>query len=206
MRFGSKYYLYYMGDTAERPLGDSPSVAELRGERRWEQRNNQRVGVAVADNPDGPWQRMDQPLVAPTPGFFDALCCTDPTVTARPGGGYVMVYKGVGDKGALPFGGPVVLLAATSDSPTGPVFTGCKPIKPVFITAGRRRLCRGRSIYLERWPAVLGDHQGPGWLLHRPGREREIARALRIAGWVGLEARASDPFHHHAGNYVGPAA
>ncbi len=119
MRFGSKYYLYYMGNTADRAMGDAPDPAVMKT-RRWIQRNNQRIGVAVADHPDGPWQRLGQPLIAPTPGFFDALCCTDPTVTARPGGGFVMVYKAVGDHGAMPFGGPVVLVAATSQSPTGP--------------------------------------------------------------------------------------
>jgi len=132
MRFGANYYLYYMGNTAEHPLGDAPDPAVMNVER-WAQRNHQRVGVAVADSPDGPWKRMDEPLIAPTPGFADALCCTDPTVTARPGGGCVMIYKAVDNRKPLPFGGPVLLVAATSDSPTGPFK---KHPEPVFFKKG----------------------------------------------------------------------
>jgi Glycosyl hydrolases family 16 len=110
-KFGRKYYLYYMGNT-----GDGVNMKTL----NWTHRNNQRVGVAVADSPDGPWKRFDQPLIAPTPGFLDALCCTNPTVTERPGGGYLMIYKAVADKNKPPFGGPVLHVVATSDSPTGP--------------------------------------------------------------------------------------
>jgi hypothetical protein len=170
MRFGSKYYLYYMGNTAEQPLGDSPNFPEMK-ERRWVQRNNQRVGVAVADSPNGPWQRMDHPLIAPTPGFYDALCCTDPTVTSRPGGGYVMVYKGVGDKRPLPFGGPVVLLAATSDSPTGP-FT--KQPEPVFRKEGVPFAAEDPFIWSDghRCWAVIKD-QG-GYYTEQGGKGRSL--------------------------------
>ena len=45
---------------------------------------------------------------------------SNPSVVVRPGGGMLMVYKAVGLKRALPFGGPVVHLVATSDHPTGP--------------------------------------------------------------------------------------
>jgi predicted GH43/DUF377 family glycosyl hydrolase len=132
MKFGSKYYLYYMGNTSDHPMGDAPDLAVMKTER-WVYRNNQRVGVAVADDPNGPWTRFDQPLIAPTPGFVDALCCNDATVTARPGGGYLMIYKAVGDKNPLPFGGPVVHVVATSDSPTGPFK---KEPTPVFLKEG----------------------------------------------------------------------
>jgi hypothetical protein len=123
-RFGAKYYLYYMGNT-----GDGAALKTL----NWTHRNNQRVGVAVADSPDGPWQRFGRPLIEPTSGFVDALCVTNPSVSERPGGGYLMVYKAVGDKQKLPFGGPVLHAVATSDSPTGP-FT--KHPKPVFVKEG----------------------------------------------------------------------
>lgn len=110
-RFGDRYYLYYMGNT-----GDGRNLPTL----NWTHRNNQRIGVAVATSPDGPWTRSRQPLIEPTAGFHDALCCANPSVAARPGGGYLMVYKGVADKKPLPFGGPVLHCVATSDSPTGP--------------------------------------------------------------------------------------
>jgi hypothetical protein len=123
-RFGDKYYLYYMGNT-----GDGRNLPTL----NWTHRNNQRIGVAVADSPEGPWTRSRQPLIEPTPGFHDALCCANPSVTARPGGGYLMVYKGVADKKPLPFGGPVLHCVATGDSPAGPFR---KSPDPVFRKPG----------------------------------------------------------------------
>ena len=170
MRFGSKYYLYYMGDTADYSMGDAPDPAVMKTQR-WVHRNNQRVGVAVADSPDGPWKRMDQPLVAPTPGFYDALCCTDPTVTARPGGGYVMVYKAVGDKDPLPFGGPVVLIAATSDSPTGPFM---KQPEPVFAKEGVKFAAEDPFIWSDdkRCWAIIKD-QG-GYYTDQGGKGRSL--------------------------------
>ncbi len=119
LHFGNKYYLYYMGNTG--------SGAPTPG-FNWTQRNNQRIGVAVADSPDGPWQRFDEPLIAPTPGFFDALCCANPSVLQQPSGGYVMVYKAVGAKEKLPFGGPVVHVVATAESPIGPFRKHPEPV------------------------------------------------------------------------------
>ncbi|MDR2675450.1 MAG: glycoside hydrolase family protein, partial [Opitutaceae bacterium] len=96
-------------------------------------RNNQRIGVAVADSPDGPWRRADRPLIDITPGFHDALCCTNPAVMRRPGGDFLMIYKGVAKERPLPFGGPVTHIVATSPSPEGP-FT--KLPAPVFTKPG----------------------------------------------------------------------
>ena len=123
-RFGQRYYLYYTGNT-----GDGVATPGL----NWIHRNNQRIGVAVASNPGGPWERLDHPLIETTPGFADALCCNNPSITRSFDGNYLMVYKGVGDRGELPFGGPVVHLVATSSSPTGP-FT--KHPQPVFLKPG----------------------------------------------------------------------
>lgn len=123
-RFGGKYYLYYMGNT-----GDGRAMKTL----NWSHRNKQRIGVAVADHPAGPWQRFDKPLIDTTPGFHDALCLANPSVVERPDGGYLMVYKAVADRGREPFGGPVVHVVATSDSPTGPFE---KQPAPVFTAAG----------------------------------------------------------------------
>jgi len=111
--FEGRYYLYYMGNT-----GDDQPTAGL----NWTHRNNQRIGVAVADHPAGLWQRFDRPLidVSDDPDASDALVTSNPSICRRPDGLYVLVYKAVGKQAPLPFGGPVVHLAATSTSPTGP--------------------------------------------------------------------------------------
>jgi hypothetical protein len=150
LRFGGKFYIYYMGNTGDR--------APTKG-LNWVHRNNQRIGVAVADSPDGPWQRCDKPVIAPTPGFYDALCCSNPSVAARPGGGYLMVYKAVGDKGQPPFGGPVLHAVATSDSPTGPFQ---KHPHPIFVKEGVPFAAEDPFIWSDgqQYWAIVKDNAG----------------------------------------------
>jgi hypothetical protein len=122
--FDNKYYLYYMGNR-----GDGKLVTP---ELNWTHRNNQRIGVAVADDPNGPWQQFDAPIidVSPDSTAHDALMTSNPSVTNMPDGRYLAVYKAVAKKKPMPFGGPVVHLTAIADSPTGPFV---KQNKPVFV-------------------------------------------------------------------------
>lgn len=108
-----KYYMYYMGNYGN-------------GEY-WDHRNHQRVGVAVAENPSGPWERFQQPLVDVTEGSFDHLLTSNPTVARGEDGRYYMVYKAVSD-GPLPKGGAVVCGVAIADHPTGPFIKHPVPI------------------------------------------------------------------------------
>lgn len=121
--FNGKYYLYYMGNTGDgKPSGNSLN---------WIHRNNQRIGVAIADDPNGPWERFSKPLidVSSDPLAHDALMVSNPSVTQMADGNYLMVYKAVAKKGKMPFGGPVVHLTAIADNPEGPFI---KQMKPVF--------------------------------------------------------------------------
>jgi predicted GH43/DUF377 family glycosyl hydrolase len=122
-KFEGKYYLYYMGTT-----GDGKAMDSL----NWTHRNNQRIGVAVATSPDGPWTRSDTPLidVSKTRASPDSLMVSNPSVTKMVDGRYLMIYKAVTADGKAPFGGPVVHLAAISASPTGPFL---KKAEPLFI-------------------------------------------------------------------------
>jgi len=152
VRMAGKFYLYYMGNYGDGVTGKSLN---------WTHRNHQRIGVAVADSPNGPWQRFDKPMVdvSTDTNAPDALVATNPSVTQRPDGGVLMIYKAVGLKRALPFGGPVVHLVATADSPTGPftkrpgeVFSA----KGVMFAAEDPFLWRGT----DRYWAVVKDNAG----------------------------------------------
>lgn len=125
-RFNNKYYLYYMGNT-----GDGVNMPGL----NMIHRNNQRIGVAVADHPNGPWNRSDTPLidVSPDSMTYDALMVSNPSIALRWDGTYILIYKAVGKQRPLPFGGPVVHLAATSASPEGPFV---KNNQPLFVSDG----------------------------------------------------------------------
>lgn len=150
-RFDGRYYLYYMGNT-----GDGRATHP---ELNWVHRNHQRVGVAWADSPDGPWHRLDEPVVAPTPGWYDALMTSNPAICRRPDGSLLMVYKAVGDQGEPPFGGPVVHAVASADHPLGPFV---KAPEPVFVKAGVHFVAEDPYIWCdgERYWALVKDNAG----------------------------------------------
>jgi len=85
----------------------------------WDHRNHQRIGVASADHPLGPWKRCTEPIVDVTPGSWDHFITACPTVARGPDGLYRMIYKGVSN-GPLPFGGTVRMGLATAEHPAGP--------------------------------------------------------------------------------------
>jgi hypothetical protein len=90
-----RYILFYTGTTYGVPLPtpQTPASHEL----AWtEARANQRVGLAIADSPDGPWQRCDKPLLEPRPGKWDAWMNTNPAAVILPDGSVMLYYKAVG--------------------------------------------------------------------------------------------------------------
>ncbi|QEG02634.1 Glycosyl hydrolases family 43 [Stieleria maiorica] len=132
-KFGDKYYLYHMGNTGDGEIVGHPGKQLL----NWQHRNNQHIGVAVADDPAGPWTRMDTPVldVSDDDEAADALMTSNPSVCQRPDGSILMVYKAVGKKFPMPNGGPVVHMVAIAEKPTGPFK---KMPDPVFTFEGER--------------------------------------------------------------------
>ena len=126
MRFKGKYYLYYMGTHATVNI-KLPTT--MQNKDWWEYRNNQRIGVAVADKPEGEWKRFDKPIIdASTDSTaFDALLVTNPAATVDKKGKVVLVYKEVAKNGTFK-GGKVRYGVATSNSPIGDFVKQPKPI------------------------------------------------------------------------------
>ncbi|MBB6460357.1 glycoside hydrolase family protein [Flammeovirga kamogawensis] len=96
-KYNGKYYLYYIstntGDTELTPNQFNQARTKwIDNEYRALVRINQRIGVAVADNLNGPWQRLDQPIVTPAGPIANITC--NPAITERPEGGYLMFVRG----------------------------------------------------------------------------------------------------------------
>ena len=104
-----KYHLYYSGNH-----GDGKSYPM--------HRNHQRIGLAIAENPAGPWKRLDHPIVDITDDrkSFDSLCVTNPAACVRPDGGVLLIYKAVQFIEGKEMGGKVRYGAARADKPEGP--------------------------------------------------------------------------------------
>jgi hypothetical protein len=152
-RFNGRYYLYYTGNRGD---GEVPA----RG-LNFLHRNNQRVGLAVAESPEGPWERSDAPLIdaGAVPEAPDRLCTTNPAITQMLDGRYLLIYKAVGTADPLPFGGPVVHLAAVAEGPAGPFR---KQDGLIFTRPGERFPTEDPCIYTRdgRSWAIVKDFKG----------------------------------------------
>lgn len=125
LKEGDTYYLYYTGNCGSGYwYHTADTVKPTMNDREWWiNRNNQRVGVAVAKSPYGPWKRFDKPLIDISEGRKTTGV---PTVSKRPDGKYMMVYKSVTDNGTFK-GGGVVHHVALADHPLGPFVDYDKP-------------------------------------------------------------------------------
>jgi len=127
----------------------------------WTHRNHQRIGVALADSPAGPWTRFDHPVVDISADHDapDALMTSNPAACVRPDGGMLMVYKAVATKGKAPFGGPVVHLVATADKPEGP---WKKNLTPIFTKPGEHFAAEDPFIWHDgdRYRGIVKDNNG----------------------------------------------
>lgn len=152
-KFGDKYYLYYTGNTGD-------GVATYTS-FNWSHRNSQRIGVAVASSPSGPWTRFDKPIIdtSPEEDAHDALMVANPAITEMKDGRYLLIYKAVAKQRKLPGGGPVCHLYAISDSPTGPFK---KYNIPIFTAEGSIFPAEDPYIWLQdgRYYAIVKDMHG----------------------------------------------
>ncbi|NJB83662.1 glycoside hydrolase family protein [Wenyingzhuangia aestuarii] len=95
--FNGKYYLYYIATN----LGGKEytqqdlitlSTASLKNTDRGLLRKHQRTGVAVSNSIDGPWKRMDAPLIEPSGPI--ATITVNPAIDQGKDGLYYLIVKG----------------------------------------------------------------------------------------------------------------
>jgi len=104
--YDGMFYLYHMANH-----GDGTY---------WNHRNNQRIAVAYASDPEGEWKKADSPVIDVSTVGIDSLMTSNPTAAVTPDGKVLMVYKAVSDEGEKPKGGSVICAAAIADHPLGP--------------------------------------------------------------------------------------
>jgi hypothetical protein len=115
-----KYYLYFIANRGKDTISD-PWLVHV---------GNQRIGVAVADSPDGPWTRHPEPVCLP--GGPLQYYVVNPGVTRLPDGRYLMALKGRANVPAKPGQwGPMLHGWALADKPTGPF-----KIQPTLLFPG----------------------------------------------------------------------
>ena len=126
--FEGKYYLYYIStNMGNQGISDKELLATAQTGYKhpnWQLlRPNQRTGVAVSTSINGPWKRMDKPLIEPS-GPITTLT-VNPAIDRSKDGKYYLVVKG--DKpNTTHFVRNQAI--AVSDSPAGPFEMREKPV------------------------------------------------------------------------------
>ena len=126
--FDGKYYLYYIAtNTGNKAFSEKDRTewakASNANPNRNALRNNQRVGVAVAGHINGPYQRMDHPIIEPSGPITHIT--TNPAIVQGKDKRYYLIVKG--DKpGNTKFIRNQAI--AVSTSPVGPFEMQPKPV------------------------------------------------------------------------------
>ncbi len=120
-----KYVLLYMGSDGS---GLGKTLDEI-GEMTQEEYqpyfrklvNSKRVGMAISDSIDGPFERVtDSFMVDVSENGWDSFCTSNPTFIKTPEGKYRIYYKAWSNETAKKFNGNRMYGIAESDSLTGP--------------------------------------------------------------------------------------
>ncbi|GGZ23549.1 hypothetical protein GCM10007049_15660 [Echinicola pacifica] len=93
IKFGEYFLLYYMGTTYDFDIPNTSENiwADGRASKAW---LNKRIGMAYSKSVKGPWTRMDQPILSPRPGKWDATITSNPSpVVNEKTNEILMIYK-----------------------------------------------------------------------------------------------------------------
>jgi hypothetical protein len=165
VRIGGRYYLYYTGNRGSEHWAPDRAIPSSENEW-WIHRNHQRIGVAVADCPAGPWQRFDHPLLDVGPEFGRTIIGV-PNLVIKPDGRFRLYYKTLAE-GPGRFGGGVFHFGADADSPLGPFVRHPAPLvnKNELLPGVATRFDFHIDDHFEwfggdRYHAIVKDHDAP---------------------------------------------
>jgi hypothetical protein len=116
IRYRDQYLLYHFGTTYDFPLPDAdhPDVSRENWRKAW---MNKRIGLAISDSVEGPWERLDRPVIEPRPGHWDASITSNPAPAVDPKSGHILLMYKSSTEGLTP---PLLLGVSMADDPKGP--------------------------------------------------------------------------------------
>lgn len=127
--FNGKYFLYYISTNMSEKQYSEKDLSEIAraGSKHpnwWpDLRANQRTGVAVSTSINGPWARMDKPLIEPS-GPIETIT-VNPAITQGKDGRYYLIVKGDKPNETRFIRNQAI---AISNSPEGPFEMQQKPV------------------------------------------------------------------------------
>ncbi len=122
VRDGARWLMFYTGSTHPFPDPRPGEEFGLADPRVIVGRSNKRIGLAVADRPEGPWQRLPRPILDVRPDAFDSFLVSNAAPVKRADGSWYMLYKARASLGPShsPYHGPMSIAAVVADDPSGP--------------------------------------------------------------------------------------
>ncbi|AOS44491.1 Alpha-L-fucosidase [Lacunisphaera limnophila] len=94
-KIGAKYYLYYTGTTYAGPTPEPGKPVTETSALKLDAHDGERVGLATADSPYGPWQRRDQPILEVRPNSWEQYLISNASPLVLPDASVLLYYKGV---------------------------------------------------------------------------------------------------------------
>ncbi|ALJ04457.1 hypothetical protein APS56_04570 [Pseudalgibacter alginicilyticus] len=163
--FNNKYYLYFI----------SHHIKDYGLGARRNLTYGQRIGVAMADNPAGPWEVMDEPLIDYQKGKAAHGYMVNPSVCKMPDGSYLMMFKSRPEGSEKSKDFTAIQCLATSSSPAGPFIIKEEPTlteataEDPFIWYQQGKFYAiaddqyGDYLKVDRGLVLFESHDGFGW-------------------------------------------
>ncbi len=167
-RCGDCFLLFYTGTTYDGPV---PTAGRLEEDdpRRLQARANQRIGLATAPSPAGPWTRLEAPILEVDPSGWDAFLTTNAAPVVQADGRVLLYYKSTEDDHArLRYG------VAVADDPAGPYRRSGDG--PIFGEAHYEDACVWhedggyRMVFNDLTGAFTGEDHAGGYAASEDGR------------------------------------
>ncbi|HVZ48052.1 MAG TPA: glycoside hydrolase family protein, partial [Gemmatimonadaceae bacterium] len=94
-KIAAKYVLYYTGTTYAGPTPVPGRPVSETSALKLDAHDGERIGLAVADSPYGPWQRRVRPILDVRPHSWEQYLVSNASPLVRPDGSVLLYYKGV---------------------------------------------------------------------------------------------------------------
>ncbi|GIZ08776.1 glycoside hydrolase family protein [Flavobacterium sp. UMI-01] len=96
VKYKDTYILYYMGSTHPFEEVTKQNVAAFDLQSKWciAGRWGKRIGIATSKSPNGPWKRLDNPILDVKPNSYYSFLTSNPSPLIKEDGSVVLLFKG----------------------------------------------------------------------------------------------------------------
>lgn len=153
---GNRYALFYMGSSGaglDIEQSDLPSLPHREHEKYFNALvYRKRIGLAMADSLDGPWERVGDKPVLDTgkPGEWDDAVVSNPSLLQHPDGEYWLYYKGWDQDTGRRYNGNRKYGLAVASEITGPYIRHKGNPLVDFSSRGDRVQCEDAYTWYEK--------------------------------------------------------